>query len=90
MRATTYLRYRPGDERRTPHSRYGPIAYESPMVGEICAECGHPILAHQRVTLFAVGPDNHEAATHEAKGEIYNALAVIMHEECAWPEFEHV
>jgi hypothetical protein len=86
VRSASYLRYTPGDERRTHHSRFERLDYDHPLVGQICSECGRPIRAKQKITLFAVGPDNREAAIHEAKGEVYNALAVAMHENCAWPE----
>jgi hypothetical protein len=83
-----FLRYRTGEERRTPRNRFEPLTFSHPMIGMACAECDNPFHAGQRVTLFAVGPDTLSAAEKAEAGGWYTALAVGMHEDCAWGRTE--
>ena len=86
MGSTTYLRHKNGEPRLTPRSKFGPLNYRHPLVGTNCGECGQPLQAGQRLTLLAVGPDDLSTAAEADAGHWYRALAVALHESCAWPE----
>lgn len=81
-----YLRHRTGDDRRTPPANYEPLTFGDPLIGAHCAECQHPLKAGQRPSLFVVGPDSLQSAREADLGHMYQALAVVMHETCAWAE----
>lgn len=80
------MRHRTGEERRTPPARFAPLSFEHPLVGEPCGECGEPLRSGQRPALMAVGPDDLNSASKADQGGWYRALALPMHESCAWPE----
>ena len=86
MGSTTYLRHRIGEPRLTPRSKFEPLAYDHPLIGTPCAECDQPFVAGQRPTLLVVGPDDLHTAEEADAGHWYRALAVALHEGCAWPE----
>lgn len=86
IQTRSYLRHRLGEDRRTEPGRYSELTYDAPLVGAHCSQCGHVLKAGQRPALFAVGPDGPDSAEIADHGGWYNALAVPIHESCAWPQ----
>lgn len=83
--AIAYLRYRTGEERRTPPGRFPPLNDDHPLLEEECAHCGNCFVAGDEVTLVAIGPDSLDQAAEADAGRWYSAAAFPMHQHCAWP-----
>lgn len=82
----TYLRWRQGEERRTPPGRFQPLHKDHPIVGSVCTVCWELIDVDQVPALFVVGPDTPDAAAKHDAHHWYSALAVGAHEHCLYPE----
>ena len=74
-----------GQERRSPPGYFEPLGYQHQVTGRHCTVCAAMLVAGQRYTLFAVGPDDLVCAVQADRGHWYIAAAVAMHEDCAWP-----
>lgn len=85
---TTFLRWRPGEDRRTPHGRFNKLPDGSPIIGMTCPVCFNDLAAGDIPTLFAVGPLTPTDAELDTAGQWYSALAVVGHELCLWPDGE--
>jgi hypothetical protein len=67
----------------TEPGRFGPLSPDHPSVGEICPGCKKPLQAGDVPALVTIGPgDDEDARQRAAAGRVYNAVAVIAHEEC--------
>lgn len=82
---TQYVRWRAGEERRSPVNRFAPLEADHPLVGAECHSCCEPLLVGQRPSLFAVGPENPYNSERADAGDWYTAMAVPLHQTCAWP-----
>lgn len=82
---TTFIRHRMGHERRTERLRFNPLPADHPLVGHSCWVCEQPLQEGQRPCLFAVGPHAVDDAQKADRGYWYNALALVGHESCWWP-----
>lgn len=75
-------------ENLSPKDRFAPLKPDDLNIGKECVICHKFLEEGQRPTLVSVGPATPEDAQRCQEGRAYNALAVVVHQDCAWSDPE--